>query len=237
MAATAPCEAGAPRGRTELSARIPVTPLAYGGGVEADVENHRAADQRYTVLDVETSGLSTKRHRILQIALVTVDASGAIIDEWVSYSRPFLWQVGPRHIHGLTAKRLRKSPKFTDLVPEVVRRLDGSILVAHNIGFDWPFLRRALRRGGYQAPDALRLCTLMMSRSLDPERQVRHRLADLAARHGFELTNAHDALADARAAAHVLPHLLATVPDPSVFTEGVTTAWPAPHGSARLLQR
>jgi DNA polymerase III subunit epsilon len=185
---------------------------------------------RFTVLDVETSGLSNRRHRILQIALVTVDADGTIVDEWSSYAKPFLWHVGPRHIHGLSARNLRREPRFADLVPDLVKRLDGSVLVAHNLEFDWPFLRRALRRSGYSAPDARRLCTLQLSRSLDPDRQLRHRLGDLVARHGIELTNAHDALADARATALVLPKLLAESADPWPFATGTSTAWPAPPG-------
>jgi DNA polymerase III subunit epsilon len=180
---------------------------------------------RFTVLDVETSGLSDRRHRILQIALVSVDPDGVIVDEWASYSRPFLWHVGPKHIHGLSARKLRREPRFANLVPEVVKRLDGTVLVAHNLEFDWPFLRRALRRSGYVPPDARRLCTLQLSRSLDPDKQFRHRLSDLAARNGVELTNAHDALADARATALILPRLLAASSDAWRLADGSSTTW------------
>ncbi len=52
------------------------------------------------------------------------------------------------------------------------------------------------------------LCTLTMSRRLDPDRQLSHRLTDLCARYDIELVRPHDALADADATAAVLPHLL-----------------------------
>jgi DNA polymerase III epsilon subunit-like protein len=52
------------------------------------------------------------------------------------------------------------------------------------------------------------LCTLRMSRALDPERRLRHRLTDLCDRYGVALVRPHDALADADATAAVLPHLL-----------------------------
>ena len=52
------------------------------------------------------------------------------------------------------------------------------------------------------------LCTLRMSRALDPDRQLSHRLADLCARYDVMLVRPHDALADADATAAVLPHLL-----------------------------
>ena len=54
-----------------------------------------------------------------------------------------------------------------------------------------------------------RVCTLDLSRQLDPDRQLTHGLAELCARYGVPLTDHHDALADATATAAVLPHLLA----------------------------
>ena len=48
-----------------------------------------------------------------------------------------------------------------------------------------------------------------LSRRLDPDRQLSHRLADLCARYDVALDRPHDALADAAATAAVLPHLLA----------------------------
>jgi DNA polymerase-3 subunit epsilon len=117
-------------------------------------------------------------------------------------------------------------------VPELVRRLDGSILVAHNAGFDWAFVSRGLRRAGYQPPDALRLCTLHLSRSLDPTAESSHRLADLCVRHGVELRDAHDALADARATAELLPHLLEAsgarrLDELAAAVRGSSHDWPA----------
>ena len=47
-----------------------------------------------------------------------------------------------------------------------------------------------------------------MSRRLDPERQLSHRLADVIARYGIANERPHDALEDALATAAVLPHLL-----------------------------
>jgi DNA polymerase-3 subunit epsilon len=57
-------------------------------------------------------------------------------------------------------------------------------------------------------PAVSRLCTLRMSRSLDPDRQLSHRLADLCVRYGVANDRPHDALHDARATAETLPFLL-----------------------------
>jgi DNA polymerase III epsilon subunit-like protein len=48
-----------------------------------------------------------------------------------------------------------------------------------------------------------------MSRRLDPERALSHRLGDVCQRYGVALERPHDALADAAATAAVVPHLLA----------------------------
>ena len=52
------------------------------------------------------------------------------------------------------------------------------------------------------------LCTLQLSRQLDPEHTMSHRLGDLCERCGVYLARPHDALADADATAAVLPYLL-----------------------------
>ena len=81
--------------------------------------------------------------------------------------------------------------------------------MAHNADFDVAFLRKAASRHG--VPLAIRdpLCTLRLSRRLDPDRRLAHGLAALCARYGVDNERAHDALADAAATAAVLPHLLA----------------------------
>jgi len=163
---------------------------------------------RFAVVDVETTGLSDRRHRLLQIAVVTVDAGGTVLDRWSTYVRPRFGRVGPTHIHGLTAAELRRAPTFAAVAPELLARLDGAVFTAHNAEFDWGFIAQSLRRAGYRPPDAARLCTMRLSRALVAE-PASHRLVDVCDRHGITITKAHDARADAEATAAVLPLLLA----------------------------
>lgn len=164
----------------------------------------------FSVLDIETSGLSTRRHRILQIAVARFEA-GRIVGEWSSLvSLRWPWQrVGPRRVHNITRAQLRGAPRGADVLGEFAERTAGTVLVAHNMGFDWPFIERAARRGRVAvAPDG-RLCTLSLSRRLDPDRQLSHRLGDLCERYDIVNARPHDAVHDARATALLLPHLLA----------------------------
>ncbi len=169
----------------------------------------------FAVVDLETSGLSTQRNRVLQVGIVTVAADGTVIDEWSSFVklRWPLQRVGPTDIHGITRRQLKNAPLLGDTLDELGSRLEGSVFTAHNAAFDAAFLARATRRR--PADDPLRvglnplLCTLRMSRRLDPQREQSHRLADVCARYNVVLDRPHDALGDATATAAVLPHLLA----------------------------
>jgi len=169
---------------------------------------------RFAVVDLETSGLDTRRHRILQLGMVTVDASGAVHDEWETFVR-LKWplgSVGPTHVHGITRSMLRGSPRLHDVLDEFEERLGDSLFVAHNSRFDGEFLARAAshRRSRPALSTSLehRLCTLRMSRRLDPHRELSHRLGDVCERYAVTLDRPHEALSDARATASILPHLL-----------------------------
>lgn len=169
---------------------------------------------RFAVVDLETSGLDARRHRMLQVAMVTVDESGTIHDEWETFVK-LKWplgRVGPTDIHGITRPMLRGAPGLRDVLDEFSDRLGDSLFVAHNARFDGEFLARAARQRG--APPQLapalerRLCTLRMSRRLDPDRELSHRLGDVCQRYDVALDRPHEALADAQATAAILPHLI-----------------------------
>jgi DNA polymerase-3 subunit epsilon len=170
---------------------------------------------RFAVVDLETSGLSTRWNRILQIGMVTVEADGTVVDEWSTLvkMRWPLQRVGPTHVHGITRSTLKGAPPLDAVLAEFGARLNGAIFTAHNAEFDGGFLQRAARRRPVDDPVRRSLehplCTLRMSRRLDPDRQRSHRLADLCEYYGVTLDRPHDALCDAAATAAILPRLLA----------------------------
>lgn len=186
---------------------------------------------RFAVVDVETSGLSSRSHRILQVAVVLARADGTVLDRWSSYVRPrWRWfaRMGPTRIHGIRRRDVRRAPTADAVLVELGRRLDGAVLAAHNLRFDWGFLAQAADRARAPLPAGPKLCTLQLARSLPappssthrdahgggdhagsgPPVPISNRLGDLCERYGVALTRAHDALADAEATALLLPFLL-----------------------------
>jgi DNA polymerase-3 subunit epsilon len=166
---------------------------------------------RFAVVDVETSGLSVRRHHLLQVGVVVVDADGVVLDRWSSLVRPrwrWLARVGPTSLHGIRRRDVRDAPPLPEVLTHVASMLDGTVFVAHNAEFDLAFLRKAAAASGVRLPIDTSLCTLRLSRQLDPSRTSSHRLGAICERYGVELVRPHDALADADATAAVLPHLL-----------------------------
>lgn len=169
------------------------------------------APPTFAVVDVETSGLSLRRHHVLQIGVVVVTIDGDIVDRWTSLIRPRRapwFRVGPSRLHGIHRRHMRHAPAAQPTLDEFSRRIDGHQLVAHNATFDVDFLHKAFRRAKLPAALPTALCTLTLSRMLDPERELRHRLSDLCQRYGVDLATPHNAAADATATALVLPYLL-----------------------------
>ena len=169
------------------------------------------ADLRFGVVDVETSGLSASKHRVLQVAVVTVDGNGTVLDSWVSLIRPrnrWFFRLGPQHIHGLTRSALRSAPPAKTVLAELASRLAGTTFTAHNAKFDAGFLQQSAQRASIDLHLSAPLCTLKLSRRLDPGRTMSHKLVDVCVRYGVSLDRPHDALEDALATAGVLPFLL-----------------------------
>ncbi|MEE6287876.1 histone-like nucleoid-structuring protein Lsr2 [Georgenia sp. MJ173] len=164
----------------------------------------------FAVVDVETTGLSPKADRILDLAIVRVDARGEVIDEWTTLINPE-GPVGASHIHGITQRDVAHAPAFRDVADLVTARLSDLTVAAHNARFDLAFIRAEYSRSGHALPWLSAVCTLEVSRHYFPSLD-RRRLADCCAAAGVQLLDAHSALGDARATAGLLRRYVDTPP-------------------------
>ncbi|KQO61181.1 hypothetical protein ASF23_11805 [Curtobacterium sp. Leaf261] len=151
------------------------------------------------MVDVETTGLSPRRDRIIELAIVRLDAAGVVVDESVGRFDPE-GPVGATHIHGITQADVDGKPRFADVAPSIVAGIAGLPVVAHNAKFDLAFLRNELEAAGWDVPWVDGYCTLEASWSYLPEMD-RRRLVDCCWASGVALDDAHSALGDARATA------------------------------------
>ena len=154
---------------------------------------------RVLAFDLETTGISTNNDRIVQVALIGADADGNPIhhDILVNPQRPI-----PRdasRVHGIYDQDVRSKPVFKECANELAELMEGAVIVGHNARkFDMPLLQNEFYRCGISPPKPLVvLDTLEAVRRLKIPRP--HNLGAQCARHGIDLSNAHDAAADAAA--------------------------------------
>ena len=155
-----------------------------------------------SVIDCETTGLNAARSdRIIEIAAVVIDTSGTVAREFVTLVNPGR-DVGKTSLHGISASDVAEAPAFQDIIGHIAEVLDGTIaLAAHNVGFDYRFLRSEFERAGTSAPTVSTLCTMRLSGGGTLQCCCR----DMGIE--FNPHTAHSALEDARAAARLLARL------------------------------
>ncbi len=160
------------------------------------------AMSRLAVIDTETTGLGAQ-DRVVEIAVVVLDATTLeTVDEYDTLINPRR-DVGPEHIHGISASMVEAAPTFEEIAGDLAARLDDHILVAHNLPFDVRMVQGEFSRLDAAFSEGRGICTLRLSGS---------RLSTATRDHGIRLDDHHRALADARAAAELLRILRADAP-------------------------
>jgi DNA polymerase-3 subunit epsilon len=161
----------------------------------------------FSVIDVETTGLSAKTgDRILEVGIVKLGEDGTITDTMDTLVNPGR-RVQATHIHGITDKMVSDAPDFRDIVPHLCGVLDGTVVAAHNASFDLGFLREEFRRAGTSLPFIAPVCTLVLARKFLKNLPSRS-LSSCRSYLNLPDEGAHNALADARAAANLLKYFL-----------------------------
>ena len=173
----------------------------------------------YSIIDVETTGLSPRNgDRLVEIGVVRLDENGEITDRIDTLINPGI-RVGATHIHGITEDMVADAPTFPDMASVLAKELAGTVIAAHNASFDMGFLLAEFHRSGYRTIRLPALCTLVLARRSFPFLQSRS-LSSCRRHLGITDEGAHNALADARATAILLRHLLDTrddISNPAVF--------------------
>lgn len=162
----------------------------------------------YSVVDLETTGTSVKNgDRIIQVGLVMVQG-GKIINQFETRVNPMMRI--PHSIEQLTGIQNRDvatAPLFEEVAPTLESLLSGTIFVAHNVNFDFPFLNSELERVGRDPLSITAIDTVTLAQILLPTSKS-FRLRDLTNYLHIEHDHPHSAVSDAEATAHLLNVLL-----------------------------
>jgi DNA polymerase-3 subunit epsilon len=163
----------------------------------------------FAVLDVETTGIAAfGGDRVVERAILRCRPNVGIIDRFVTLVDPG-GEIAASAVHGLRRSDVCGAPSFAAIADAVVRRLEGSVIVAHNSRFDVAFVQAELARLGRPSLRQLTLCTIGLVARLGiatPGRSLRGCCAAVGV--DYDETVDHSAGRDARVTALLLLNLL-----------------------------
>lgn len=153
---------------------------------------------KYAIVDIETTGGSFP-DRITEIAIFIHDGKN-ILDKYQTlinpecYISPFITQ-----LTGITNEMVQNAPKFYEVAKDIVKFTENCIFVAHNVNFDYNFVKAEFQHLGYDYRRKL-LCTVRLSRKFFPKLPS-YKLGSLTELLHITHNQAHRAESDAHATA------------------------------------
>ncbi|MDD2924566.1 exonuclease domain-containing protein [Rhodoferax sp.] len=148
----------------------------------------------YVLLDLETTGGHAAQDRVTEIAAVRFE-HGVEVARWSTLVNPGVAISGfIERLTGISNAMVADAPTFAQVGPQLLRLLDGAVLVAHNVRFDHGFLQSEFARLGVTLHTHT-LCTVRLSRRLYPQAKG-HGLDAIMQRHGITTASRHRAMGD-----------------------------------------
>lgn len=160
----------------------------------------------YAIVDIETTGGSPVSEKITEIAIYIFDGQ-KITDEFVSLINPerqipyYITQ-----LTGITNSMVNNAPKFYEVAKKIVEITTNKIFVAHNVNFDYSFIRQEFKQLGFDF-NRDKLCTVNLSRRIIPGHRS-YSLGTLCKELGIEINGRHRAAGDAYATVKLFELLL-----------------------------
>lgn len=189
----------------------------------------------FAIVDIETTGGTSKSSGITEIAVVRTDGVN-ILDQWSSLIQPDE-PIPPRIVAltGITNDMVVDAPRFEDIASTLERLLSDATFVAHNVGFDYAFIRGHFEALGqsWQRP---KLCTVRLARKAIPG-MPRYSLGALCDALGIEHKDRHRAMGDALATTTLFKKILESPNGPEAIkialARGTREGWMPQHVPAK----
>ena len=160
----------------------------------------------YAIIDVETTGGSTKQSKITELAVFKHDGE-KVIDTFITLINPEI--PIPEFISRLTGindAMVEHSPKFFEIAKQFIEFTEGCVFVAHNVAFDYGMIRSEFKTLGFDYRRQ-HLCTVRASRYVLPG-YVSYSLGKLTKELGISINGRHRAGGDAEATAELFSLLI-----------------------------
>jgi len=172
----------------------------------------------YTVLDIETTGLSRNRHKITELAAARFK-NGRRADEFQTLVNPEVPIPGfITHLTGISNSMVKDAPKIQKALPEFMDFLGSSVIVAHNASFDHGFIAYNAKEHLNAELNNSTLCTRRLANRIVPDLPSK-RLAALCELFKIQNEQAHRAMGDVNATAQVFDKFITLLRKQNIRTE------------------
>ncbi len=104
-------------------------------------------NERFCVIDVETTGLNTKKDEIVAVAALPIEGFRIrFSDHFFTLVKAERFEARSVKYHGITKYDLREAPAFEEIAPKLLEIISNSIVVGYATYIDVEFLRRAFKK-------------------------------------------------------------------------------------------
>ncbi|MBK7885539.1 MAG: GIY-YIG nuclease family protein [Chitinophagaceae bacterium] len=161
----------------------------------------------YAIVDIETTGGHASSNGITEISIFIHDGE-RVVKHFTTLINPL--QIIPRYITTLTGinnDMVKDAPVFEEIAPVIFDLLQDKIFVAHNVNFDYSFIKHHLKQADFELA-VKKLCTVRLSRKVFPG-LASYSLGNLCRSLDVVITNRHRADGDARATVLLWEKMLA----------------------------
>lgn len=164
----------------------------------------------FAIIDIETTGGNPQRDRITEVALYLHDGT-RVVEEFVSLVNPEC-SIPPfiTRMTGISNEMVAGAPRFFEIARSLVTLTEGAVFVAHNVSFDYNFIKNEFKRLGYDYRRE-QLCTVKLSRKLMPGK-ASYSLGRLCQELGIPINGRHRAAGDAMATVQLFEMLIQEKP-------------------------
>ena len=177
---------------------------------------NQSLDDDYVVFDLETTGLSVRKNKIIEIGAVKV-SGGKIVDRFSTFvnpKEPIPFQI--ENLTGISDGMVMDAPEIEEILPEFLEFARDCVLVAHNAEFDTGFIINEAEK--QKLPhDFTIVDTVPLSRILIPQIS-KFKLNNVAKALNVSLENHHRAVDDAGCTAEIFVKFVKMLKDRDVFT-------------------
>jgi len=175
----------------------------------------QSLDHTCVVFDIETTGFSPLKNRIIEIGAVRVE-EGRIVDKFSSFVNPDVpipFEI--EKLTGINDNMVLDAPKIDRVLPDFLEFCRGAVMVAHNAGFDISFIKENARQQGLEFNPTV-LDTVSLARVLLPNLN-RFKLDTVAKELKINLANHHRAVDDAGATAEIFVRFIKMLKERDIF--------------------